>query len=131
MPDKLEQNVSQNRLANVRLNRLAVTRDGREVYCFKSMEMGEARACFSQGSARWSCPAPVLKAIGFAKASPRFLSSSICEGAEGEILEWICANRSGLPGSLRVACKEVSSVVLRCRCRTPRPVCARTVSRYK
>ena len=49
-------------------------------------------------------PSASLETIDFSNAARVFFKVD-CEGAEGEIIEWICAHRACLPASLRLACE--------------------------
>ena len=102
--DLLEQNVALNRLANVTLHRKAVTKDGREVV-FSQLGAGGASGIILQGDGpSIRLESVSLDCIDFTPA--RFLFIKLdCEGAEGEIIEWICANLSHLPPRIEVACE--------------------------
>jgi FkbM family methyltransferase len=102
--DLLERNIALNRLTNVTLHRQAVTRDAREVV-FSQVGAGGASGIVLQGDGPSTRLESVsLDCIDFSPARFSFIKLD-CEGAEGEIIEWICANLNRLPSQLRLACE--------------------------
>ena len=102
--DLLEANVALNRLSNVALHRQAVTKDGREV-TFSDLGTGGASGIFlHEGGRSTSLQSVSLDCIDFSSAQFLFLKLD-CEGAEGEIIEWTCANLSKLPPRITLACE--------------------------
>ena len=102
--DRLAENVALNRLGNVVLHRKAVTKDGRTVV-FSQFGAGGASGIVLQGDG----PSPELESVSlgtidFTPGACRFLKLD-CEGSEGEIIEWLCANLSHLPARVKVACE--------------------------
>lgn len=102
--DLLEENLALNQLGNVALHRKAVTKDGREVV-FSQLGAGGASGIILQGDGPSTrLESVTLDCIDF--TATRFLFLKLdCEGAEGEIIEWICANLSRLPSRLTLACE--------------------------
>ena len=101
--DQCERNVALNRLGNVVVERAAVTCDGRDVR-FQVNGDGGSSGLFLQGDREINMPSVSLDAVSFAGSIRAFIKLD-CEGAEGEILEWVCHNLSRLPPSLRIACE--------------------------
>ncbi len=102
--DLLEANVALNRLTNVILHRAPVTKDARKVI-FTELGAGGASGIILHENGRARPMQSVsLDCVDF--SGKRFAFFKIdCEGAEGEIIEWICANLSRLPPQLRLACE--------------------------
>lgn len=102
--DLFAENVALNRLGNVTLHRKAVTKDGREVV-FSQFGAGGASGIVLQGDG----PSTRLESVSLGCLnfpSARFLFLKLdCEGAEGEIIEWICANLPRLPANVKIACE--------------------------
>ena len=93
-----------NRLSNVVLHRKAVTKDGREVI-FSQFGAGGASGIVLQGDGpSIRLESVSLDCIDFAAAHFLFLKLD-CEGAEGEVIEWICASLSRLPTKVQIACE--------------------------
>jgi FkbM family methyltransferase len=102
--DLLEANVALNRLTNVVVHRAPVTRDGREVI-FTELGAGGASGIILHENGRAVPMQSVsLSCLDFSGKESVFLKLD-CEGAEGEIIEWICANLSCLPPRLLLACE--------------------------
>ena len=102
--DLLKENLALNQLDNVALHRKAVTKDGREVV-FSQLGAGGASGIILQGDGPSTRLGSVtLDCIDFTASRFLFLKLD-CEGAEGEIIEWICANLSRLPSRLTLACE--------------------------
>ncbi len=102
--DLLEENVALNRLTNVILHRAPVTKDGREVV-FTELGAGGASGIILQEGGR-AVPMKSVSLDGVDFSGKNFAFFKIdCEGAEGEIIEWICAHSARLPRRLRLACE--------------------------
>jgi FkbM family methyltransferase len=101
--DQCERNVRLNRLENVVVQRAAVTCDGRDVR-FQVNGDGGSSGLFLPGDREIGLPSVSLDAVAFADSKRAFIKLD-CEGAEGEIIEWICHNLPRLPASLRIACE--------------------------
>lgn len=97
-----EVNISHNHLRNVHLHRQPVTKDGREVI-FSARGTGGASGIFlhDEGS-QSTLQSTTLGAVPFADAKSLFVKLD-CEGAEGEIIDWICTNRARLPRKVQIA----------------------------
>ena len=102
--DLLEENIALNHLPNVTLHRQAVTKDGRDVV-FSQLGAGGASGIILPGDGpQIHLKSISLDCIDFTSARLLFVKLD-CEGAEGEIIEWICANLSRLPSRLKLACE--------------------------
>ncbi len=100
----LEENVRLNRLTNITVHRQAVTKDGREVL-FSALGSGGGSGIFlHDGGHSSTLRSTSLSSIDFRPFSSLFLKLD-CEGAEGEILEWVGANQSTLPARIMIACE--------------------------
>ena len=108
--DLLEANVALNRLTNVILHRAPVTKDAREVV-FTELGAGGASGIILHGEVRALPMKSVsLDCVDF--SGKRFAFFKIdCEGAEGEIIEWICAHLpacrrdSGWPANITIGAR--------------------------
>jgi FkbM family methyltransferase len=101
--DQCERNVTRNRLENVVVQRAAVTRDGRDVR-FHVNGDGGSSGLFLPGDREVALPSVSLDAVDFSGSRRAFIKLD-CEGAEGEIIDWICHHLPGLPASLTIACE--------------------------
>ena len=101
--EQCERNVALNRLGNVRMHRAAVTRDGREVR-FQVSGDGGSSGLFLPGEREIVMPSVSLETVDFSGSKRAFIKLD-CEGAEGEIIAWICQNLARLPDSLKIACE--------------------------
>ncbi len=102
--DLLAENVAVNQLHNVTLHRAAVTKDGREVV-FSQLGAGGASGIILHGNGPSAKLQSVsLDCIDFTKSHTLFLKLD-CEGAEGEIIEWLCAHLPELPSTIILACE--------------------------
>ena len=101
--DQFERNVVTNRLKNVSLHRRAVTRDGRDI-TFQVNAEGGSSGIFLPGDRTVRLTSVALDAVEFYGARRCFIKLD-CEGAEGEILPWLCEHRASLPPALRIACE--------------------------
>ncbi len=81
-----------------------VTRDGREVL-FSSLGSGGGSGIFlHDGGNSIALRSTSLATIAFETFRSLFLKLD-CEGAEGEIIGWICAHKSTLPPDIIIACE--------------------------
>ncbi len=102
--DLLEANAELNHLTNIVLHRAPVTKDGREVI-FTELGAGGASGIILHEDGRAIPMKSVsLGALDFSGTRSAFIKLD-CEGAEGEIIEWICANVSNLPSRIDLACE--------------------------
>lgn len=102
--DLFEANVALNRLPNVTLHRKAVTKDGREVI-FSDLGTGGASGIFlHEGGRSTAMQSVALDCVDLSGGHSLFVKLD-CEGAEGEIIEWICANLTTLPRRISLACE--------------------------
>lgn len=101
--EQCERNVALNHLENVVVYRAAVTRDGREVRFLVNGDGGSS-GLFLPGEREIVMPSVSLEAVDFSGSKRMFVKLD-CEGAEGEIIQWICWNLPRLPQSLKIACE--------------------------
>jgi FkbM family methyltransferase len=102
--DRLAENAALNGLNNIVLHRQAVTKDGRDAV-FTVLEGGGSSGFFLHEAGSSSLIGSVSPdCLDFSKSRFLFLKLD-CEGAEGEIIEWICTNREKLPSCVRIACE--------------------------
>lgn len=102
--DLLEVNVTLNHLPNVILHRQAVTKDGREVI-FSDLGTGGASGIFlHEGGRSTALQSISLDCVDLSAARSLFVKLD-CEGAEGEIIEWLCESLSKLPPQITLACE--------------------------
>ena len=102
--DLLDENIRRNGLTNVTVHRKAVTRDGREVR-FSALGSGGGSGIFlHDGGSPTILQSASLDLVDFAPFESLFLKLD-CEGAEGEIIEWVCANLPTLPARITIACE--------------------------
>jgi FkbM family methyltransferase len=101
----LRKNIALNRLENVIIHDYPVTKDGREVV-FSRIGSGGSSGIFLQDNRDSAVPLKsiTLDRINFANFGSSFIKLD-CEGAEGEIIEWICSNLSKLPKNITIACE--------------------------
>lgn len=101
----LRKNIALNRLENVIIHDYPVTKDGRDVV-FSRIGSGGSSGIFLQDNRD---SAAVLKSVSLDQIDfGGFRSAFIkldCEGAEGEIIDWICKNLSKLPRNITIACE--------------------------
>ncbi len=100
---QLERNVSANGLKNVHFHPQAVTADGREVR-FLVNGAGGSSGLFLPGDHEVVMPSVSLATLDFSPFRSAWFKLD-CEGAEGEIVKWICAHRAALPSTVHVACE--------------------------
>lgn len=101
--EQCERNIALNHLENVLVHRAAVTRDGREVR-FQVSGDGGSSGLFLPGEREIVMPSVSLDSVDFSASKRAFIKLD-CEGAEGEIIEWICQNLGTLPAGLKIACE--------------------------
>ena len=101
----LRENISLNSLTNVIVHEAPVTRDGREVTFSKLGAGGSSSIFLHSGRDSFENLASVSpEVIDFGNAESVFFKLD-CEGAEGELIEWICENVDRLPRKVSVACE--------------------------
>ncbi len=100
---QLERNLKLNGLTNVTLHRFAVTGDGRSITFGVNAEGGSS-GIILPGEREITLPSITLDVIAFAGVGSALIKLD-CEGAEGEIVEWIVRHRANLPARLRIACE--------------------------
>jgi FkbM family methyltransferase len=102
--DQLEQNAALNGLHNIIFHRLAITKDGRDVIFTVLGSGGSSGLFFHEGGTSMQIKSTSLDCIDFSRTRFLFLKLD-CEGAEGEIVTWICANLHRLPSHIAIACE--------------------------
>ncbi len=102
--DLFEKNVALNQLTNVTLHRAAVTKDGREVIFSQLGAGGASGIILHEGGSSMTLQSVSLAGLDFLTAQTLFVKLD-CEGAEGEIIEWLCAHLSELPKKIVLACE--------------------------
>lgn len=99
--EALRANLDANGISDIVVVPHPVTRDGREVVFVKVAD-GAASNIFSQGEqAGTRLTSTTLSAEGL-RTGDRLFVKMDCEGAEGEIVEWICDHAAALPSKMRM-----------------------------
>jgi len=98
-----QRNFTRNNLGNITLVKAPVTEDGREVR-FSMQENRGAASIFLPSDAGLRLSSTTLDCVDFSNAKSLFVKLD-CEGAEGEIIDWLIAHRSTLPPRIRIACE--------------------------
>ena len=96
--------VENNGLRNVMLHRQLVTRDGRQVAFAVNVANRAASGIFSESGSGQARPSVTLDVVPLAGAKSLFVKLD-CEGAEGELIAWLCEQRERLPARVQVACE--------------------------
>lgn len=99
-----EQNFRRNKLDNITLVRAAVTEDGREIQLTKEDNRGAANIFQASSETGRRLSSTTLDCVDFSGAKSLFVKLD-CEGAEGEIIDWLIAHRTRLPARIRIACE--------------------------
>ncbi len=101
----LRKNIGVNGLSNVIVHDYPVTKDGREVI-FSRIGAGGSSGIFLKDNSDSAIPlkSVSLDGIDFAAFESCFFKLD-CEGAEGELIEWICSNLSKLPKYIVLVCE--------------------------
>jgi FkbM family methyltransferase len=109
----LRKNVALNRLENIVVHGCPVTKDGREVIYSHHGLGGGSGIFLHDGGELVSLKSVSLDEVDFTGFDNAFIKLD-CEGAEGEIIEWICENLVKLPPRITIACEY------HCWCPIPR-----------
>lgn len=100
----LNDNIALNGLTNVQVEQAPVTKDARIVqFSTQSTDGGSGIYLLEQGTIS-SIQSVTLDNIPFQSFSSVFFKLD-CEGAEGELIEWIVEHRTILPRQVQVACE--------------------------
>jgi FkbM family methyltransferase len=100
----LRKNIALNRLENIVVHGHPVTKDGREVI-FSHHGLGGGSGIFlHDGGELVALKSVSLDEVDFTEFDNAFIKLD-CEGAEGEIIEWICENLVKLPPRITIACE--------------------------
>ena len=104
--DQAKINFRNNCLTNITLIESPVTKDGRTVeFHISTNESGGNSSLFlGEVGQAVTIKSTSLDSISFATASSAFFKID-CEGAEGELIEWIAANRAKLPARVKIVCE--------------------------
>jgi FkbM family methyltransferase len=97
-------NVALNCLTNLILHRAPVTRDSRDVVFSEQGTGGASGIILHEEGRAIPMKSVSLDTLDFSGMRSAFIKLD-CEGAEGEIIDWICANVSGLPPRIDLACE--------------------------
>lgn len=100
----LQNNLQVNRLNNVELITAPVTRDGRTVRFWSHVADGSSGIYLAGDNAASELQSVTLDCIPFQQFQSAFIKLD-CEGAEGEIIEWLCDKDDALPPTTRLACE--------------------------
>ena len=97
-------NLRQNNLENIHLIESVVTGDGREVTLNLDENMGGASIYLEGSGKKLSLSSVTLDCVPFSAAKSVFFKLD-CEGAEGEIFQWIITHLEKLPARIQIACE--------------------------
>lgn len=101
----LHENIALNDLKNVVVHDHPVTKDGRQVVFSKLGAGGSSGIFLHEGrDSAETLQSVSLDRVEFSGFKNAFVKLD-CEGAEGEIIEWLCANRERLSPYLQLACE--------------------------
>jgi FkbM family methyltransferase len=100
----LRENAKLNNLRNITSHTNAVTKNGRDVIFSRLGMGGSSGLFFHEGGDSASIKSVSLDCVDFSHSRFLFLKLD-CEGAEGEIIEWVCANAVNLPPRILIACE--------------------------
>lgn len=100
----LRHNLERNRLRNVVVTQAPVTADGREVILYHQSNDGASNIYRSGDGRSVPLASVTLDSVPLADAES-VLFKLDCEGAEGELIEWIAAALSQMPRKVSIACE--------------------------
>lgn len=100
---QLRRNAARNEVRHLVVHELAVTRDGREIV-FAEQGAGGSSGIFLPGENSVTLPSTTLDVVDFSGAQELFLKLD-CEGAEGEVIPWLCEHLDRLPPRVRLGCE--------------------------
>lgn len=100
---QLRRNLELNGQRHVTLHELAVTRDGREIQ-FAEQGAGGSSGIFLPGEKTTRLPSTTLEVVDFTGVRELFVKLD-CEGAEAEIIPWLCERVGLLPPRVRIGCE--------------------------
>jgi FkbM family methyltransferase len=99
-----KKNMETNHIMNVELVSSPLTKDGREVVFSIQGNGGSSGLFLKYGKNPKVMKSKTLDMVNFAFAKSVFLKLD-CEGAEGEIIEWVSRNILDLPPRIKIACE--------------------------
>lgn len=100
----LRRNLARNELTNVEIIESPATSDGRDVTFFEQTNEGAANIFESGDGKSRALKSVTLDCVEFAGGRSAFIKLD-CEGAEGELIQWIVEHRDQLPEKVRIACE--------------------------
>jgi FkbM family methyltransferase len=100
----LRRNLERNRLQNVRILESPVTADGRDVTFFEQTHEGAANIFQSGDGKSRALKSVTLDCVDFAGGRSAFIKLD-CEGAEGELIQWLVEHLDQLPPRINIACE--------------------------
>ncbi len=101
----LLENAKRNNIENISLHRAPVTADGRAVV-FSEMGDGASSGLYLEGTNAVTLNSVTLAPLLFDLSTSKSAFFKLdCEGAEGEVLPWICDHARELPDRVNVACE--------------------------
>lgn len=100
----LRQNLERNHLKNVELIKSPATADGRDVAFFEQASAGSASIFQSGNGKPVALKSVTLDCVNFSDANSAFIKLD-CEGAEGELIEWLVTHLDNLPKNITLACE--------------------------
>jgi FkbM family methyltransferase len=99
-----ERNFKRNNLKNVTLIRKPVTSDGREVRFARFDNRGASNIYQPSPANEEAMASTTLDCVDFSGSKSLFVKLD-CEGAEGEIIDWLISHRPQLPPVVHVSCE--------------------------
>ena len=102
--DMLRLNLERNHINNVDVTEAPVTADGREVVLYQQSNDGASNIYQDRNGTNSPRLSVTLECAPIAEANSVFFKFD-CEGAEGELIEWIADHAAHLPGRAVLACE--------------------------
>jgi hypothetical protein len=100
----LRLNVERNHINNVDVTEAPVTADGREVVLYQQSNDGASNIYQDRNGTNSPRLSVTLECAPIAEANSVFFKFD-CEGAEGELIEWIADHAARLPGRAVLTCE--------------------------
>lgn len=102
--EQLIENIKLNGLTNITVHGAAVTKDGRDVVFTRLGAGGASGIILHEGGESILLKSVSLDCVDVSGVASLFVKLD-CEGAEGEIIEWICEHLAALPPVITIACE--------------------------